>query len=122
MSSPRPRGRPVDGDQRAITSLSERSGVPSAEVRILFVREFARLALGATVKSYLSVLTAANVRGMLHRARDSVRTAAARLHLSHSTSPAAAELANWEDEGGATARPSEGAPRIGEQRGPRGRG
>jgi hypothetical protein len=33
----------------------------------LFAQEFSRLELGARVRSYLGVLTASNVRRMLHR-------------------------------------------------------
>jgi hypothetical protein len=52
---------------RAIQSLSERSGAAPAEVRDLFVPELARLKMGAKVGAYLTVLTEANVRGMLRR-------------------------------------------------------
>jgi hypothetical protein len=54
-------------DERAIRSLSERSGVSLGEVRTLVGDEFARLKMGAKVGSYLGVLTASNVRGMLRR-------------------------------------------------------
>lgn len=53
--------------ERAITALRNRTGAPLAEVRSLFAREFSRLELAAKVRSYLSVLTAANVRTMLRR-------------------------------------------------------
>jgi hypothetical protein len=97
---------PPDSDQRAIDSLSERSGVPVAKVRALFARELARLELGATVRSYLSVLAAASVRGMLSRAGVSLRTVAKRVRLSQLATPEARELADWENEGGTTAEPS----------------
>ena len=53
--------------ERAIRSLSDRSGASVAQVRTLFSDEFARLKVGARVGSYLGVLTASNVRGMLRR-------------------------------------------------------
>jgi hypothetical protein len=53
--------------ERAISSLRNRTGAPLAEVRSLFAQEFSRLELGAKVRSYLSVLTAANVPTMLRR-------------------------------------------------------
>ena len=55
------------GHERAVTSLCDRTGAPLAEVRSLFTQEFSRLELGATVCSYLRVLTASNVRAMLRR-------------------------------------------------------
>ena len=53
------------GDERVIRSLSGRTGIPPTEIRILFSQEFARLQLGAKVRSYLPALTAANVRARL---------------------------------------------------------
>ena len=53
--------------EREIRSLSDRSGASVAEVRARFNDEFARLKMGAKVGSYLGVLTASNVRGMLRR-------------------------------------------------------
>ena len=53
--------------ESAISSLHNRTGAPLAEVRSLFTQEFSRLELGATVRSYLSVLTASKVRTMLRR-------------------------------------------------------
>jgi uncharacterized protein DUF3562 len=52
---------------REIRSLSDRSGASLAQVQTLFNDEFARLKMGAKVGSYLGVLTASNVRGMLRR-------------------------------------------------------
>lgn len=52
--------------ERAVGSLSDRSGTPRAQVRDLFAQEFSRLEPGARVRSYLGVLTASNVRRMLH--------------------------------------------------------
>jgi hypothetical protein len=60
-------GKEAVRHERAMSSLRDRTGVPLAEVRSLFEREFARLELGAKVRSYLAVLTASNVRGMLPR-------------------------------------------------------
>ena len=55
--------------ERAISSLRNRSGASLAEVRGLFAQEFARLELGARVRSYLSILTTSKVRAMLRRKR-----------------------------------------------------
>ena len=64
MSSPIVRAEPF-GDERVIRSLSDRTGIPPTDIRILFSQEFARLQLGAKVRSYLPALTAANVRARL---------------------------------------------------------
>ena len=56
------------GDERAIRSLSGRTGVSRAEIRTLFSQEFARLELNAKVRSYLPALTASNVRALLRDA------------------------------------------------------
>jgi hypothetical protein len=101
---------PAEGDRRAIRSLSERAGVPEANVRSLFERELARLELGATVRSYLSPLAAANVRRMFGCMRESLRTAAKRIHLSSRPSPRSPQLADWENEGGALVRTADGEP------------
>ena len=53
--------------ERAVSSVSERTGAPPGEVRRLFAQEFSRLELDAKVRSYLAVLTASNVRAMLRR-------------------------------------------------------
>jgi hypothetical protein len=55
--------------ERAVSALSHRTGAPLAEVRALFGRELARLAQGATVRSYLVTRTASNVLAMLRRMR-----------------------------------------------------
>ena len=55
------------GHESAISSLCKRTGAPLVEVRSLFAQEFSRLELGANVRSYLSILTASNVRRMLRR-------------------------------------------------------
>ena len=57
------------GDERVIRSLSGRTGMSTAEIRILFSQEFARLKLGAKVLSYLPALTASNVRALLRSAK-----------------------------------------------------
>ncbi len=67
MSSSVVRAEPF-GHERVIRSLSDRSGMPPTEIRILFLQEFARLQLGAKVRSYLPALTAANVRALLRSA------------------------------------------------------
>ena len=56
------------GDERVIHSLSGRTGVSPADVRTLFSQEYARLQLGAKVRSYLPALTASNVRALLRSA------------------------------------------------------
>jgi hypothetical protein len=60
-------GKDTVRHERAISSLSHRSGAPLAQVRSLFAQEFSRLELGAKVRSYLAVLTASKVRAMLRR-------------------------------------------------------
>jgi hypothetical protein len=67
MNSPLERGKEAVRHERTINSLSNRTGAPLVEVRRLFAQEFSRLELGARVRSYLSVLTASNVRAMLRR-------------------------------------------------------
>ena len=61
------RGKEAARHERAISRLHDRTGAPLVEVRRLFAQEFSRLELGAKVRSYLSVLTARNVRAMLSR-------------------------------------------------------
>ena len=60
-------GKEAIRHERAMSSLSDRTGTPLAEVRHLFAQEFTRLGLGAKVHSYLTTLTASNVRAMLRR-------------------------------------------------------
>ena len=60
-------GKETVRHERAMSSLSDRTGAPLAEVQRLFAHEFSRLELGAKVRSYLAVLTASNVRAMLRR-------------------------------------------------------
>lgn len=66
-------GREHASNERMIGSLCARTGASDAEVRALFSSEFARLALGATIRSYLTLLAGANVLAALHRARRSFR-------------------------------------------------
>lgn len=55
--------------ERAIGALTRRTGFPLAEVRALFAEEFARLARGAKVRSYLVPLTASKVLAALRGKR-----------------------------------------------------
>lgn len=56
--------------ERVIGALTDRTGVPLAEVRALYAGEFARLARGATVRSYLALRARSNVLAMLRERRD----------------------------------------------------
>jgi hypothetical protein len=60
-------GKEAVRHERAMSSLSQRSGAPLAQVRSLFAQEFSKLELGAKVRSYLTVLTASKVRARLRR-------------------------------------------------------
>ena len=60
-------GKEAARHERAIGLLSDRTGAPLADVRRLFAQEFSRLESGAKTRSYLSILTASNVRTMLRR-------------------------------------------------------
>lgn len=57
--------------ERAISALTQRTGVPLAEVRALFAEEFARLARRATVRKYLVTCAASNVLAALRKKRRS---------------------------------------------------
>ena len=88
-------------DERAIRSLSARSGVPLVHVRTLFRHELRRLGMGAKVGSYLAVLTASNVRGMLRR-KAQIGGAAQQVQECNAA-PAPHKqrhLQRWEDDGG----------------------
>ena len=61
--------------EQEIVQLSDQNGASPADVRALFVSEFARLKMGARVGAYLTVLTTSNVRGILRR--EAARLAAA---------------------------------------------
>jgi hypothetical protein len=50
-----------------MSALCDRTGAPLTKVRSLFAQEFSRLEVDAKVRSYLTVLTASNVRAMLRR-------------------------------------------------------
>ena len=79
MGSLYERGNEAARHERAITSLSARTGTSPAEVRTLFTRELARLELRARVRTYLSVLTTSKVRAMLSAKREApVRKASSR--------------------------------------------
>ena len=67
MISTEQRSREAAMQEREVGFLSARSGVPLVDVRALFIPELKRLAMGAKVGSYLTVLAASNVRGMLRR-------------------------------------------------------
>ena len=67
MSTPLEAGKETVRRERAVSSLSDRTGTPLAEVRSLFAQEFAALELGARVRAYLTVLTASRVRTKLRR-------------------------------------------------------
>ena len=89
--------------EREIQSLSERSGASPAEVRTLFGDELARLKMGAKVGSYLGVLTASNVLGMLRRKASLAARLEeqARLQASPGLPPMPSRhLQRWEDDGG----------------------
>lgn len=57
-------------NERVIRSLADRTGVALLEVRTRFGREFARLESGASIRSYLTLLTASNVLTALRRERE----------------------------------------------------
>lgn len=72
MSTPLEAGKDTVRRERAVSSLSDRTGAPLADVRTLFAQEFAALELGARVRSYLTVLTASRVRTRLRRRKQVV--------------------------------------------------
>jgi hypothetical protein len=67
MSSLFEPGKEAIRHERAMSALCDRTGAPLTKVRSLYAQEFSRLELGAKVRSYLTVLTASNVRAMLRR-------------------------------------------------------
>jgi hypothetical protein len=69
MGSHFERGNDAARHERAVSALTDRTGAPLSEVRALFAGEFARLARGATVRSYLAIRTASNVLAMLREKR-----------------------------------------------------
>ena len=89
-------------DEREIRTLADRSGVAPAQVRTLFRHERARLGMGAKVHSYLAVLTAANVRGMLRRvaAKTRVEAPPPRVDVRRWPADAPENVQAWEDDGG----------------------
>ena len=100
-------------DEREICALSHKSGVPLGQVRLLFSDELARLGMGAKVDSYLAVLTASNVRGMLQR-RTRLKDAARRVfeRTAARTSREHRHLHRWEDDGGRSRQTPEGPDRA----------
>src|SRR5688572_24902370 len=92
-------------DERVIRSLSARSGVPLVQVRTLFRDELRRLGMGAKVGSYLTVLTASNVRGMLRR-KALLADSAQRVQACNAAPPPhkQRQLQRWEDDGGKVRR------------------
>lgn len=101
MSSLLERGGEAVRHERAISSLSDRTGASLARVRLLFAQELARLELGAKVRSYLSVLAASKVRATLGRTGEPPHAV--------EKSQLAAQVNAWEDEGGTTAPPRSSA-------------
>jgi hypothetical protein len=53
--------------ETSIQSLASKTGTSLEETRVLFNKEFARLARHARVRTYLHVLATANVRSILRR-------------------------------------------------------
>lgn len=92
-------------DERVIRSLSAGSGVPLVHVRTLFRDELRRLGMGAKVGSYLAVLTASNVRGMLRR-KALLADSAQRVQACNAAPPPhkQRQLQRWEDDGGKVRR------------------
>lgn len=54
--------------ERAIDTIAETGNASLEKVRRLFAEEFARLAKGAKVRTYLHVLAVANVRAQVREA------------------------------------------------------
>jgi hypothetical protein len=65
-----PDANDVAQQEHVIGALTDRTGVPLAEVRALYAGEYARLARDATVRSYLALRTTSNVLAMLRARRD----------------------------------------------------
>jgi hypothetical protein len=63
-------GNEVAQHERVIGALTDLTGAPVAEVRALYADEFARLARGATIRSYLAVRAKSNVLAILRARRD----------------------------------------------------
>ena len=97
MSSFFERGNEGVRHERAISSLSDRTGASLAKVRALFAQEFGRLGLGAKVRSYLPVLTTSSVRAILRPKGEPAGRPRAEKHQL------ATQLDAWEDEGGTAA-------------------
>ncbi|MEJ0037719.1 MAG: hypothetical protein WDO68_16865 [Gammaproteobacteria bacterium] len=65
MSAELKRNQRGSGHEREIDALTSMTGFPEHEVRSLFEGEFARLASGATVGTFLTVRTVSNVLTIL---------------------------------------------------------
>jgi hypothetical protein len=57
--------RPIDAELRAVAGLSEELHVPVGEVREIYRQQLNRLAAGARIQSFLSVLATRNTRSFL---------------------------------------------------------
>lgn len=57
----------VARDEHTIRLLTQSTGASVDEVQALFARELTRLEVGASVRSYLTVLAVASVRVLLRR-------------------------------------------------------
>lgn len=84
---------------RPLALLCACTGATREEVRALFAQELARLEAGATVRSYLPVLAAANVRALL-RCKSHSRNAVGHEdmtmhHLTAPIAPIAKRLSAW---------------------------
>jgi len=67
--------RPVDAELRVVEGLSQQLRVPVGEVKETYRQQLRRLAAGARIQSFLSVLAARNTRSLL---RDSCKANASR--------------------------------------------
>ena len=100
--------RDPEADEREIRSLSDRSGVGLVQVRTLFRKELARVGMGAKVSSYLAVLTASNVRGMLGRTTRLAEAVQVQERNAERLGKRELQrrLHSWEDDGGRVRRAS----------------
>ena len=95
----------LEPDERVVRSLSAGSGVPLVQVRTLFRHELKRLGMGAKIGSYLAVLTASNVRGMLRRKAQVADAAQWVQECDAAPAPhKQRHLQRWEDDGGKVRR------------------
>jgi hypothetical protein len=75
--------------ERAAKAVSAGTGAPLEDVRDLFAREFARLEIGATVRSYLLALTVSSVRAILGKRRKPIAAPSAPARAESSRAVAA---------------------------------